>query len=49
VYLILLKVVLAGRVGLGLAIHGVVLVPAVSMVTGCTFILQVLQAPAQQR
>jgi len=49
VYLILLKVVLAGRVGLGLAIHSVVLVPAGSIVTGCTLILQVLQAPVTTR
>ncbi len=44
--LVLLKVVLASRVGLGLAIDAVVLVPATAIVTGGALIFQVLQAPA---
>ena len=46
-HLVFLDIVLTGRVGLGLAIDCVILVPAASMVAAGTFIRKVAEAPVQ--
>ena len=48
-YLILLKVVLAGRVCLSDAIDLEVTMPATTMVTAVALIVQILQAPVQKK
>lgn len=47
-YLVLLYVVLTGRVGFGLAIDFIILVPAASMVACSTLISEVVEAPVHQ-